>query len=96
MIGLDYKFDGEWYTFSITEEKFTDALIEFIKQEYSVDIDGRYGDVYYMFTNMFNIDMDDIVDEGEFGDFIHKKFETRAREDFDEYKEEELLASEPW
>ena len=96
MIRLDYKFDGEWFHFDKSESYIIEALMEFVGQKYMVKLDGTIPDVAYLLENLFEVDLEDLADNDEFGDFVHDKFEEEAREKFDEEKEEELLAAEPW
>ena len=96
MIRLDYKFDGEWFHFNKAESYIIEALMEFVEQKYMVKLDGTISDVSYLLHNLFNVDLEDLADSDEFGEFIHNKFEEEARDAFDEQKEEELLAAEPW
>lgn len=98
-IRLDYKFDNNWTDIKVTDAEFIDSLVEYADKQHMVKLDGRGKDIYnFLFDilgNTTSSDFQDLLvdmaDIGEFGEFIHQKFEREAKE---KWEEEKLLDEE--
>lgn len=91
-MGLDYKFNGKWFTYQITPEELTDAIIGFAGTK-MVGIDAKSGDLLHFFELVVgDLDWEDICDSPtEFGKWVHGMYEEDA---FEAFEEEQLLYSE--
>lgn len=91
MIELDYKFDDEWTEIYISEDDFIDTLVEFADKYFMVRIDGKNNDVIKLIMEIFDNGSDYFLEElcdvgNDFSEFIHDKFESVAREYWEDGK----------
>lgn len=95
MVRLDYKFDGQWTDYDISEDAFIERLVKYIDLYYNIKIDGTNNAILKMLFDLFDdgteFFLENICEKHDFSDYIHRVFEKDARE---QYEEEKLLDGE--
>lgn len=92
MVRLDYKFDGQWTDYEISEDDFIECLVNYIDLYYNIKVDGTNNAVLKMIIDLFDdgteFFLESVCEKKGFNNFIHSTFEKEAKE---QYEEERLM-----